>query len=189
MIITKIVLGENKRNLTWRKQDLTSGHIPVFICPGHILDTDHNIAFVIHGLGYFIELINGCHNLVVITLLIVTVKSSGRILDQRMIKHMGHFFQRPGDTGIPGFLILADSCLHFCIFIISAVRFQKLDRRIIVILSGFLRRLCQNVCLRRSLLTGLSFFILFLIFGRLSGRSLCNDKLRDTVDCSCHYNK
>ena len=74
VIITHIILRQDKRNFSRRKKDLSRSHISVLVSNSHIFDTDHNITLVIHSLSDLVKLIYGCHNLIVVAFFIITVK-------------------------------------------------------------------------------------------------------------------
>ena len=151
MIITDIVLRKNKRNLPFREKDLSFCYIAISICLSHIIDTDHDIAFLIHSLYNLVEFIDRCHNLIVISFFIVSIKCFRWIFYQCMIKNMCNFFQWPGLTGSFYFFILFYRILHFCILFIATVFLKQADCLVIIILYCEKLRICQNF-LRGSLI-------------------------------------
>ena len=65
MIIAHVILRQYKRNLPLGKHDLSAAHGAVLIHCSHIVRTYHYIALVIHDLNDLVELVYGCHNLII----------------------------------------------------------------------------------------------------------------------------
>ena len=136
MIIAQIILRKDKRCFALRQKNLLRSHNAVLIHLGQIINADHHIPSVIHGLGNLIKLLHRGHHLIVPVCLIISVKRLRRIHDQRMIKNMRHLLGRPGHTGILRLLIPVCRLLHLCAVCKCLITFQKTDGAVIVILNS-----------------------------------------------------
>ena len=110
VIIAHVILRKHKRYFTRRKQNFPAGHVSILIHFRQIINADHDVTLFIHALCDLVKFIDRSHHLIIISGLIVSVKSLRSIFDQGMIKHMRHLFRCPGHTGI-FFLLINLNCL------------------------------------------------------------------------------
>ena len=82
MVIADIIFGKHKRNLAFRKHDLSSAHSSVIINNRHVMRTYQYVSLLIHTLNHLFKLADCCHHLIVSRFIGISVKSSGCVYNQ-----------------------------------------------------------------------------------------------------------